>query len=67
MKTRLVSLSSTLRLAYIEHGSPDGEPIIFLHGVTDSCRAFEPVLRLLPERFRAFALPGTGRWGGGIA
>jgi len=60
MHEQLVSLSPTLRLAYIEQGAPDGAPVVFLHGVTDSCRAFGRVLDLLPRRFRAFAISQRG-------
>ena len=53
---RTVSLPSGIRLPYVEQGEPGGVPIIFLHGITDSCRSFEPVLPRLPASVRAFAI-----------
>jgi len=54
------SISPGLRLAYVEQGPSAGLPIIFLHGVTDSWRSFEPVLRLLPTDVRAIAISLRG-------
>ena len=69
---RTVSLPNGIRLPYVEQGEPGGVPIIFLHGITDSWRSFEPVLPRLPASVRAFALsqrghgdadrPETGYW-----
>jgi pimeloyl-ACP methyl ester carboxylesterase len=30
-------LANGVRLPYAEHGSPDGIPVVLLHGITDSC------------------------------
>lgn len=57
---RYVSLRTGVRLAYVEQGDPGGQPVIFLHGVTDSWRAFERVLPLLPSSIRAFAISQRG-------
>jgi pimeloyl-ACP methyl ester carboxylesterase len=57
---RTVTLPNGVRLPYVEHGSPTGLPIVFLHGVTDSWRSFEPVLPELPDLVRAFALTLRG-------
>jgi pimeloyl-ACP methyl ester carboxylesterase len=57
---QFVSVSPALRLAYVEQGPASGLPIIFLHGVTDSWRSFEPVLRLLPTDLRAIAISQRG-------
>ena len=46
----------TVRLPYAEQGDPDGTPVLFLHGITDSQRSWEPVLPLLPESIRAIAV-----------
>ncbi|MBC7173451.1 MAG: alpha/beta hydrolase, partial [Polyangiaceae bacterium] len=35
-------------------------PVVLLHGYTDSCRSFEPVLAHLPKSVRAFALTQRG-------
>ena len=53
---QFISISRELRLAFVEQGPASGLPIIFLHGVTDSWRSFEPVLRRLPTDVRAIAM-----------
>jgi non-heme chloroperoxidase len=55
-----INLSTGVRIEYVEQGSRDGHPIVFLHGVTDSWHSFERVLPLLPPSFRAFALSQRG-------
>ena len=57
---RFVPLTTGVRLEYVEQGPADGVPVIFLHGVTDSWRSFEPVLRLMPVSIRAFAISQRG-------
>lgn len=57
---KFVSLSTGVRMEYVEQGPADGEPLIFLHGVTDSWHAFERVLALLPSTIRAFAVSQRG-------
>ncbi|HEX6583618.1 MAG TPA: alpha/beta hydrolase [Thermoleophilaceae bacterium] len=47
-------------LPYVEHGDPDGIPVVMLHGVTDSWRSFEPVLPHLPDSIRAIAVTQRG-------
>lgn len=60
MEEKFVSLSSGVRMEYVERGPEGGLPVVFLHGVTDSWRSFEPVLPLLPAHVRAFALSARG-------
>ncbi|HEX6324860.1 MAG TPA: alpha/beta fold hydrolase [Vicinamibacterales bacterium] len=55
-----VDLPTGVRLEYVEQGDPSGVPVIFLHGITDSWRSFEPVLRHLPRSVRAFAISLRG-------
>ncbi len=50
-----VELARDLHLEYLEGGSPEGLPVLFLHGLSDSCRSFEPVMSALPENVRAIA------------
>jgi non-heme chloroperoxidase len=57
---RLVELPGGLRLPYVEQGDPDGVPVVFLHGITDSWRSFEPVLPYLPDSVHAIALTQRG-------
>jgi pimeloyl-ACP methyl ester carboxylesterase len=55
-----VQLSSGVRLDYVEQGDRSGVPVVFLHGLTDSWRSFEPVLPSLPASIHAFALTQRG-------
>lgn len=55
-----VELPHRLTLPYLEQGDPEGLPVLFLHGVTDSWRSFEPVLPHLPCGIRALALSQRG-------
>lgn len=57
---KFVTLSTGVQIEYVEQGAPDGRPIVFLHGVTDSWHSFERVLTLLPPSFRAVALSQRG-------
>jgi pimeloyl-ACP methyl ester carboxylesterase len=50
-----VQLASGLRLPYAESGYPGGAPVVFVHGVAESWRAFEPMLGLLPFSLRGYA------------
>jgi non-heme chloroperoxidase len=54
------SLSTGVRISYVEQGDPAGTPVVFLHGVTDSWRSFERVLPLLPRDIHAFAISQRG-------
>lgn len=42
-----VRLPNGIRLAYVEAGNPNGEPLLLLHGYTDSSRAFSLMLPYL--------------------
>jgi pimeloyl-ACP methyl ester carboxylesterase len=42
-----VRLQNGIRLAYIEAGDPKGEPLLLLHGFTDSSRSFSPMVPYL--------------------
>jgi non-heme chloroperoxidase len=60
---RTVALPNGVTLEYVERGQPAGVPVIFLHGVTDSCRSFEPLLDRLPATIRALAVTMRGHGG----
>lgn len=60
LQPRLVSVSTGVRLEYVEQGRQDGVPVVLLHGVTDSWRSFELLLRHLPPSIRAFAISQRG-------
>lgn len=57
---RTIDLPGRVRLQYAEQGEPSGMPVIALHGVTDSWRSFEPVLRHLPPDLHVYALTQRG-------
>jgi pimeloyl-ACP methyl ester carboxylesterase len=57
---KFVSLSTGVRMEYVEQGPTGGVPLVFLHGVTDSWHSFERVLRLMPPDVRAFAVSQRG-------
>jgi pimeloyl-ACP methyl ester carboxylesterase/tetratricopeptide (TPR) repeat protein len=69
-KRSRIKLKSGLSVAYVESGPSDGQPVILLHGVTDSSFSYSRVLPMLDKRFRYYALdlrghgesdkPGTG-------
>ena len=46
-----VRLQNGVRLAYVEAGDPNGEPLLLLHGFTDSSRSFSPMVPYL-SRYR---------------
>jgi pimeloyl-ACP methyl ester carboxylesterase len=48
-------LSNQVRLQHLEQGDPAGVPVILLHGCTDSCHTFGPVLTHPPPSLRVFA------------
>lgn len=50
-------------LEFADHGREDGPAVMLLHGVTDSWRSFEGVMRLLPGSIRAVALSQRGHGG----
>jgi pimeloyl-ACP methyl ester carboxylesterase len=58
-----IRLSTGVRLAYLEQGNPSGEPVIFLHGYTDSHHSFDRNLPLLSPRLHVYALDQRGHGG----
>jgi pimeloyl-ACP methyl ester carboxylesterase len=63
MMVKSVILPNNVRLQYVERGKASGAPVVFLHGVTDSWRSFEPLLDRLPESVHAFAITQRGHGG----
>lgn len=58
-----VALSTGVTLSYIELGDPAGDPVIFLHGYTDTARSFYPTAKALadkPTARRIFVLDQRG-------
>jgi non-heme chloroperoxidase len=57
---KTISLSTGVKLEYIEQGNKDGIPVILLHGFPDSWRSYEQVISYLPKSFRVFAISQRG-------
>jgi non-heme chloroperoxidase len=51
---------NTITLPYVEQGDSSGIPLLMIHGATDSWRAFEPMLRHLPDDIHAIAVTQRG-------
>jgi pimeloyl-ACP methyl ester carboxylesterase len=62
-RLRSVTLPGGLRLECAEQGPPGGEPVLCLHGITDSWRSFEPVLPWLPGEWHTIAFSQRGHGG----
>jgi non-heme chloroperoxidase len=58
--TKSIRLSNGITLPYVEQGDPDGTPVLFLHGFSDSWHSYELVLPYLPPSIRAIALTQRG-------
>lgn len=57
---KTISLSTGVKLEYIEQGDPKGFPVILLHGFPDSWRSYEQVLNHLPKSLHVFAISQRG-------
>ena len=58
-----ISLSTGIQMAYLEMGNPNGDPVIFLHGYTDTSRSFYPTVQALAasnHHLRIFVLDQRG-------
>ena len=55
-----IRLANGVTLHYAESGPEDGEPMILLHGYSDSWFSFSRLLPRLPEHVRAIALDQRG-------
>jgi non-heme chloroperoxidase len=60
LPARVATLPGGLQIPYVEQGDPDGVPVVFLHGLTDSHRSYEPVLAELPDSIHAYAVTARG-------
>lgn len=63
LKLKKIRLPDSRELSYIEAGNPLGIPLVFLHGLGDSCRSFELLFQHLPARLRAIAFTQRGHDG----
>ena len=55
-----VSLKTGVRLRYGVQGDPAGEPIILLHGYSDSSFSYSTVLPMLDRKYRVYVLDQRG-------
>jgi non-heme chloroperoxidase len=55
-----IQLSTGVHMHYAEYGDPSGEPILFLHGFTDSWFSYSEVVKYLNPRHRLFLLDQRG-------
>lgn len=60
---RSVRLADGITLAYLTMGDPTGEPVVLIHGYTDSARDWVPLIPYLSKRFHLIVvdLRGHGR------
>src|SRR5215207_4375431 len=58
--TKSIRLANGITLPYVDQGDPNGTPVLFLHGFTDSWHSYELVLSYLPRSIRAIALTQRG-------
>ena len=55
-----VELPNRVKLPFVEQGDQAGVPLVLLHAIADSWRAFEPMLAHLPDSIHTFALTQRG-------
>jgi pimeloyl-ACP methyl ester carboxylesterase len=60
LRFRDAHLKTGVRLRYAEQGDPAGQPLILLHGYTDSSFSFSRVLPQLSAKYRVYALDLRG-------
>ncbi|HSP21166.1 MAG TPA: alpha/beta hydrolase [Planococcus sp. (in: firmicutes)] len=63
LKLKKMAIANNREFSYIETGDPLGIPLIFLHGLGDSCRTFEGLFQHFPGRIRAIAFTQRGHDG----
>lgn len=62
LRVKSLPLATGITVPYVTQGeplAPGDVPVVFVHGLSDSWRSFEPVLRLMPEQ-QAIALTQRG-------
>ena len=58
--TKTVQLPTGIRMSYMEAGIPDGEPLLLIHGFSDSSRIWRLVISLLQNAFHIYAVDLRG-------
>lgn len=59
MERKAATLGNGTTLSYLERDG-GSEPLVLLHGITDSARTYEPLMDRLSERFKVYALDFRG-------
>ena len=59
MERKTVALGNGLTLSYLERAG-GSEPLVLLHGITDSAKTYEPLADRISERFKVYALDFRG-------
>ncbi|HVC03018.1 MAG TPA: alpha/beta hydrolase [Steroidobacteraceae bacterium] len=49
---KTVALPDGIKLAFLQMGDPRGQPVVLIHGFTDSALDWVPMLPYLPKRYR---------------
>jgi pimeloyl-ACP methyl ester carboxylesterase len=49
-----------LRFHYVEWGDPDAPPVLLLHGMSSTCRIWDPFARAFQDQYRLLALDQRG-------
>lgn len=57
---KIVELPNHLLIPFLEKGDRNGKALIMMHGVADSCVAFEPMLPFLSNEFHSLAVTLRG-------
>ena len=55
-----VKLKTGIKMRYAEQGDEKGEPVILIHGFTDSWFSYSRVLPLLDKKYRVYAIDQRG-------
>ena len=58
---KYIQVNDAVKIAYVEWGDPDGEPVILIHGYSDTSRAYSTIAPYLTsKRYLAVDLRGHG-------
>lgn len=60
LEQKCVALPNHQIIPFLEKGDPDGRALIMIHGVADSCAAFEPMIPFLSNEFHSLAVTLRG-------
>lgn len=63
LKRSTLRLADARELRYIERGDPHSIPLIFLHGLADSCHTFDLLFACFPEQMHTLAYTQRGHDG----